>query len=139
MYSGGIQSVATCYLWRATDHNQATAVIILKCTERELTVIWVNYISKTNSLKKRPDLWLTEVGVRGVELEKGSQKLQTSYKIQKYWGCKVHHGKYNEHCFMLYKQVMKRKDLRVLITRKKIFPFNFVSLRGDECSRNLLW
>ena len=54
----------------------------LCCVKGTNIVLQVNYTSKTNTLiKKRPDLWLPEVGGQG-ELGEGSQKVPTSsYKI----------------------------------------------------------
>ena len=36
--------------------------------------------------------------MREGELDEGRLKVQTSsYKTEKYWGCDIQHGKYNEH------------------------------------------
>ena len=32
----------------------------------------------------------------------------SSYKINKHQGCNVQHGKYNEHCYMLYMRGVRR-------------------------------
>lgn len=64
------------------------------------------------------------------ELDKSSQKVKTSScKMSKYWGCNIQHDKYNWHYYMLYMKVVMRVNLRVIITRTKIYFFYFVSLR----------
>ena len=52
----------------------------------------------------------------------GVQKVQTSnYKINKYQGCKVQHDKYNQHCCMLYMEVVMRVNPKSSHDKEKVF------------------
>ena len=47
-------------------------------------------------INTRTDWWLPEVGVGGMQMGEGDQKVQiSSYKINKPWGCNVQHGDYS--------------------------------------------
>ena len=56
--------------------------------------------TKPNSKKIRFVVTRDTVG-KMEELKEGSLKVQTSNKINKYWGCNVHHDKYNYYSSML--------------------------------------
>ena len=68
--------------------------------------------------------------VRG-ELDEDSQKLQTfSYKINKSWVYNLQLDTYNERCYILYADVIKRINPKSSHHKKKFFfyVFNFVSI-----------
>ena len=65
----------------------------MKCTEilnhlavyQELTVFWVNYISKTNKLIEKVIRFLVTWGEKEAKLDEGGRKVRTSsYKINKH-------------------------------------------------------
>lgn len=69
-------------LWQMKQvrHRQTNILLSYICG------ISQNKMTISNSQKKRPDLWLADMGVGEGELDEGSQKAQTSsYGINKYY------------------------------------------------------